>query len=90
MAETLIEAATTEKFDLGAYKDEYGSELAALVQGKSRQMKPEPAAEGEAPAVINLMDALRKSLADTKHGRAGKKGHNGKPARRHAAHRKTG
>jgi non-homologous end joining protein Ku len=51
-------------------------------------MRPEPEAGGEAPAVINLMDALRKSLAETK-GK-GKKGQNGKPHRNTAARRKTG
>jgi DNA end-binding protein Ku len=88
LAETLIDAATTKEFDLGDYKDEYSSKLADLVQGKVREMKPEPSAEAEHPPIINLMDALRKSLAETK-GR-GKKAHNGKPGRRAAAHRKTG
>lgn len=87
LAETLIEAATTEDFSLAEYKDEYSAKLAELVHGKAKEMKAEPAAEGEAPPIINLMDALRKSLAETRS--RGKKAHNGKPARR-TAHRKTG
>ncbi len=88
LAETLIEAATTDDFRLSEYKDEYSAKLAELVHGKAREMRPAPEAEGEAPAVINLMDALRRSLAETK-GK-GKKGGNGKAHRRAAAHRKTG
>jgi DNA end-binding protein Ku len=90
LAESLIEAATAEKFDLDKYKDEYNARLAEMVHGKAKEMKPAPEAEGEGPAVINLMDALRKSLAEAKHGRNGKKAPAAKTPRRQTAHRKTG
>jgi len=91
LAETLIEAATAKEFDLGDYKDEYNAKLAKLVEGKSRKKgKRSAVAEDGEPAVINLMDALRKSLDRTGHGRNGKRGNNGKASRRHAARRKTG
>lgn len=61
LAETLIEAATADEFDVTRYKDEYTANLATLVEGKAKKAKP-VAAAGEEPAVINLMDALRKSL----------------------------
>jgi len=90
LAETLIDAATAEEFDLANYKDEYNARLAKLVEGKSRKKKRPAHSEDGEPAVINLMDALRKSLDRTSHARNGKKHHNGKSHRRHLARRKTG
>lgn len=87
LAQTLIEASTAKHFDLGKYKDEYSTRLARLVEGKSRKRR-RSAAEDEVPAVINLMDALRKSLNQT--GRSGKRSPHGKASRRPAARRKTG
>lgn len=84
LAETLIEAATSEEFDLGKYKDEYNTRLAELVAGKSRT-KRKTTAEEE-PAIINLMDALRKSLDRTGNGKKPR----GKARRRPPARRKTG
>ncbi|MFL5339650.1 MAG: Ku protein [Gemmataceae bacterium] len=62
LAESLIEASTTEKFDLGQYKDEYEEKLQKLIDAKvkGKQVVAPPAEEE--PAVINLMDALRQSL----------------------------
>lgn len=87
LAQTLIEATTAKDFDLGKYKDDYSARLARLVEGKSRKQRRSAAGE-EAPAVINLMDALRKSLSRAGHGRNGKQG--GKSPRRQPARRKTG
>jgi DNA end-binding protein Ku len=84
LAETLIEAATSDELDLGKFKDEYNTRLAELVAGKSRTRKKSAAAEAE-PAVINLMDALRKSLDKSGNGKKPR----GK-SRRQPARRKTG
>jgi non-homologous end joining protein Ku len=89
LAETLIAASTTEDFDLGKYKDEYSARLARLVEGKSRKQR-RVSADEEAPAVINLMEALRRSLHKAGHGRNGKRGHPAKTGRRHESRRKTG
>ena len=62
LAESLIDAATEEEFDLSKYKDEYTNKLAKLVEGKAKKPKKLVGAKEEDPAVINLMDALRKSL----------------------------
>ena len=62
LAQSLIEAATEEDFDLSKYKDEYTNKLAKLVEGKAKHSKKVVGAKEEEPAVINLMDALRKSL----------------------------
>ncbi|HSQ55766.1 MAG TPA: Ku protein [Gemmata sp.] len=90
LAETLIEAATAKEFELGEYKDEYNAKLARLVEGKSRRKKPSRAAHDGEPAVINLMDALRKSLVQAGRSHNGKHHRNGKASRRHHARRKTG
>jgi DNA end-binding protein Ku len=81
LAETLIETATSEEFDLGQYRDEYTTKLKQLIDAKAKGQRivaPQPEQE---PHVINLMDALRQSLEKTKKG-AGSKGEtpaNGKP-----------
>jgi DNA end-binding protein Ku len=89
LAETLIDASTAEDFDLSRYKDEYSTRLTRLVEGKSRK-KRHATVDEEAPAVINLMDALRKSLDRAGHRRNGKRHTNGRSSRRHPARRKTG
>jgi Ku protein len=88
LAESLIEAATAESFDLGAYKDAYGAKLAKLVEGKSRAAGKKSKAAAEEPAVINLMDALRQSLARTKHAGTRKRAVT-KAVRRPAPRRRT-
>ncbi|HEX4040026.1 MAG TPA: Ku protein [Acidobacteriaceae bacterium] len=64
LAKQLIQGSTS-RFDLGAYKDDYEAEVVKLVKAK-RKGKPLPEAEPERPRtkVVNIMDALRKSLAE--------------------------
>jgi DNA end-binding protein Ku len=72
LAETLIKKMSA-KFDLGKFEDGYEVALKALVEAKVNNL-PIPTEEAPRPQtgkVINLMDALRKSLGDD--GRAGKK-----------------
>ena len=61
LAEALLDSATSD-FDLHDYKDEYAAKLARLVQGKTRRKLGKAGAPAPA-AVGDLMDALRKSLA---------------------------
>jgi DNA end-binding protein Ku len=70
LAETLITAATVKSLNLSKYKDEYTGRLAKLVEGKAKRVKRSTTARGHEPAVINLMDALRKSL-NTMKGKGG-------------------
>lgn len=65
LATKLLTAATHKKFDLASYQDDYTSRVGKLIEAKveGREIVGEPEQE-EAP-VINLMDALRKSLAKT-------------------------
>ncbi|HEY2911240.1 MAG TPA: Ku protein [Gemmataceae bacterium] len=85
LAKSLIEAASVEGFDLSHYKDDYNERLAKLVEGKKHEAVASPENEEEAPAVINLMDALRQSLDRAKKAKA-----TSKAPRSKAVHRKTG
>jgi DNA end-binding protein Ku len=80
MAKTLIEnlAAT---WDPGKYRDRYRSQLLDLLKKKAKGQKlPEPSTE-EGGEVVDLMEALRQSVAATKRRSA--------PASRKAASRKA-
>jgi DNA end-binding protein Ku len=64
LAQQLIEAQATDKFDPGAYKDDVRERIEAAVQKKVEGQEitlAEEAAEGSAQ-VIDLMEALRASL----------------------------
>jgi DNA end-binding protein Ku len=83
LATTLIEAATTKDFDLGRYRDEYTERLTKLLEARGKGKKIVTAAQDEEPAVINLMDALRKSLDQTQQeATAKKRGKKSSPRRR--------
>jgi DNA end-binding protein Ku len=74
MAKTLIENLAA-KWDPEKYHDRYRSELLDLLRKKAKGQKlPEPSAD-EGGEVLDLMEALRQSVAATKKRRAG-------PARR--------
>jgi DNA end-binding protein Ku len=65
LAETLIERMSS-KLDLGKFKDGYEEAVKALVEAKVNNL-PIPTEEAEKPRqgkVINLMDALRKSIGE--------------------------
>lgn len=75
LAKQLIQSSTS-KFDISAYKDDYEAAVVKLVEAK-RKGKPLPEPETAQPKakVVNIMDALRKSLAEHDH-----------PAKRSKAH----
>jgi DNA end-binding protein Ku len=66
LASTLIDASTTKAVDLRKYHDDYNEKVRALleakVEGREIVAPPQPA---ERAPVINLMDALKKSIAST-------------------------
>jgi DNA end-binding protein Ku len=64
LAKQLIQGSTS-KFNLDAYKDDYEAAVVKLVNAK-RKGKPLPEPEPERPRekVVNIMDALRRSLAE--------------------------
>jgi DNA end-binding protein Ku len=62
LAQTLIEASTREDFDLTAYQDDYAAKVQKLIESKVKGKRMVAAPTSEPPAVINLMDALRRSI----------------------------
>jgi|SRR5262245_26724006 len=81
LASALLESATTGEFDLGRYKDDYAERLARLIEKKSHGASRRAHAEEGAPPVMDLMEALRKSL-NSKKGRSRRR-----PVRRGRGHR---
>ena len=65
LAEKLIEQKT-KPFDPGAFNDRYEEGLMEIIKAKIKGETPVIAAAPERGKVINLMDALKKSLADEK------------------------
>jgi DNA end-binding protein Ku len=66
LAKQIIDASTS-KFDLSVYKDDYEAAVRKLVNAKRKGKKlPEPAPEPARPKVVNIMDALRRSLAEAR------------------------
>ena len=66
LAETLIEASSSDRPDLGGYEDLHTERLRQIIDAKLAGEKivvPEAEEDG---AVINLMDALRRSVAQAK------------------------
>ncbi|HEX3659113.1 MAG TPA: Ku protein [Pirellulales bacterium] len=68
LAEVLIKAAT-EEFDFANYVDRYRERLEQLIETKVKGHEVVAPEEPEEPEVINLMDALRKSVAKATGGR---------------------
>jgi len=83
LAETLIKASTAKKFDIGKYQDEYTHKLRMLIDAKveGREIVAPPGEEE--PAVVNLMDALRASVAKASKGESGRRA--AKPPKKLAA-----
>lgn len=65
LAEQLIEQRTTE-FDPKDYEDRYEIALMTMIKEKLKGHKPVVAAAPERGNVINLMDALKESLSQSK------------------------
>jgi DNA end-binding protein Ku len=63
---TLIEAREIERLDLARYKDRFAEKLQELIKAKVEGKEIVAPEEAEAPQVINLMEALKKSLAQSK------------------------
>jgi DNA end-binding protein Ku len=67
LAKDLIHSWSDENFDFEHYEDQYRHRLAELIDAKvSGKETVEPAEEEEGPVVINLMDALKKSVSATR------------------------
>jgi len=64
LTQTLIEASRLEEFDLGSFEDEYLKKLNRLIQLKVDGQEVVQAPDPEEPKILNLMDALKKSVAE--------------------------
>lgn len=64
LANTLIGASRMEQFDLSSYEDRYHTRLTELIRMKVEGQEVVQAEDAEEPKIINLMDALKKSVAD--------------------------
>ncbi len=85
LAEMLIDASTSQKFDFAKYQDLYTERVTELINSKieGKEVVATPAEE-EVP-VINLMDALKQSLGKAGQGTAAKKA---RPAKKMASSRR--
>jgi len=72
LTSTLISASFVENFKIASYKDQYIDNLGKLIKLKVDGKEIVDAVEHEEPKIINLMDALKKSVAEAK-AAAGKK-----------------
>jgi DNA end-binding protein Ku len=87
LAELLINASTESKFDLADYHDTYEKKIEQYIEKKLRgEEVVSPEDEEEETGVINLMDALKKSVDKAKGHKTSGKGH----AARHAAAKTKG
>ena len=64
LTKTLIDASRLEEFDLAAYTDQYVEKLGQLIKMKIDGQEVVQAPDLEEPKIINLMDALKKSVAE--------------------------
>jgi len=72
LTKTLIDASTLEEFDLEKYKDQYVEKLGQLIKMKIHGEEVVQAPDLEEPKIVNLMDALKKSVAEAQSGVARK------------------
>ena len=64
MTKKLIKATTIKKFEFSKYKDDYIEKLTHLIQFKVDGKEVVQVSNPEEPKVINLMEALKKSVAN--------------------------
>ena len=73
LARSLIDAWYSNDFDFNSYDDNYRERLERLIEAKKKGHKEVvPEDEEEEPEVINLMEALKKSVQQVRSGRSKK------------------
>jgi DNA end-binding protein Ku len=68
LTRTLLQSFARKKFSIAAYKDKYVEELTELIEAKVEGREVVKPPSGENPQVINLMDALKRSVAQAQGG----------------------
>jgi DNA end-binding protein Ku len=86
LAKTLIEASTSKTLDFAKYKDLYTQKLTQLIEAKVAGKEIVSAPVHEQAHIINLMDALRQSVAQAQ--KAAPAAATAKPPKKMAASRK--
>jgi len=86
LAKTLIDASTAKKLDFAKYKDLYTQKLTQLIEAKVAGKEIVAAPVHEQAHIINLMDALRQSVAQVQ--KSAPVAASGKPPKKMAASRK--
>jgi DNA end-binding protein Ku len=71
LTDTLIGASQIEDFDLGSYSDQYVTKLKRLIELKVDGQEVVQVPDHEEPKILNLMDALKKSVAEAQAKAAG-------------------
>src|SRR5207237_3381896 len=71
LIETLMKSQAAKHFDISEFKDTYTDKLHELIEAKAAGKAIVAPAEEEPAEVINLMDALKKSVALTQQHPAG-------------------
>ncbi len=64
LADTLIQASTLKDFDYARYRDVYKDKLTRLIQMKIEGKEVVQVHDPEEPKIINLMEALKRSVAE--------------------------
>ena len=85
VAEQLVNALT-DKFDPSAFRDEYRLKVEQLIERKAagEEVVTAAAAEEEAPRIINIMEALEKSLKEARKAEKQAKTEHRRPRRKSA------
>jgi DNA end-binding protein Ku len=65
MTKMLTDAMADDRFDVTEYKDDYAEQMRKLVEAKVAGREVVAPPEEPAPRIINLMDALKKSIAES-------------------------
>lgn len=71
LTDTLIGASKIEDFDLDSYHDQYVTKLKQLIEMKVAGQEVVQVPDHEEPKILNLMDALKKSVAEAQARAAG-------------------
>jgi len=77
LAEELVGKWQDGRFDFSAYKDRYRQKVKQAIEAKKKGVEL-PIPEEEEPKVINLMDALQRSVARTGSNGRARHANNGK------------
>ncbi|MGE3165203.1 MAG: Ku protein [Planctomycetota bacterium] len=73
LTRTLIEASTIDAFDFSEYQDVYVQKMSQLIAAKVEGQELVSVPDPEEPKIINLMDALKQSVANAQSAQSARK-----------------